>query len=474
MKLFDRDDYRYSFFDGMSANIYGTLTGSLFLTGFALYLGMNELMIGLMMAIPSVVTLFQLPGSYYICRKGCRKPVAYRAATIARLMWLPIIALGLVHFDQSIARCMLVLFFFLVLHALSSVSYIAWISWTSDLVPDEIRGIFFGTRNMLCGAAGIATVLIFGNLVDIFKVHCESSSLVFSVPFGCAVVFGLISSHYLNRIADVPVPPYGGGSFFQELSRPLKDNNFRKFLLFAVCWNFSVHMAAPFFSLYFLRELNYSYGFVALLTTIAAVADLLAVRIWGVLSDQVKNKAVIQLTGWGVVLLPALWVMVRPQDVLVPVLLQIISGGFWSGVALCTNNLLLRISPQQGRVWFISAHSISVGLGAAVAPVVGGFFLSMLNSRSVGAETGGILPLHYLFMASTVLRMLSLLLFSVVHESHEKSLRQTIRILSGMRRLGFVTTRGKMALVVSEIAKMPRKVPKFVRALRRPVARQQM
>ena len=44
-------------------------------------------------------------------------------------------------------------------YAFASVSYVSWLSWMSDLVPDEIRGRFFGTRNMVCGAAGIAMML---------------------------------------------------------------------------------------------------------------------------------------------------------------------------------------------------------------------------------------------------------------------------------------------------------------------------
>ncbi|MFZ1983495.1 MAG: hypothetical protein WAU91_03725 [Desulfatitalea sp.] len=41
MKLYERDDYRNSFFDGMCTNVFITLTNGVFLTGFALYLGMG-------------------------------------------------------------------------------------------------------------------------------------------------------------------------------------------------------------------------------------------------------------------------------------------------------------------------------------------------------------------------------------------------------------------------------------------------
>ena len=75
MELSAKADFRNSFYDGMFANMFATLTGGVFLTGFALYLGMNEFMIGLLAAIPFVVTIFQLPASYIIRKKGTRKAI---------------------------------------------------------------------------------------------------------------------------------------------------------------------------------------------------------------------------------------------------------------------------------------------------------------------------------------------------------------------------------------------------------------
>jgi MFS family permease len=452
MNLLDRNDYRYSFYDGMCAHVHGMLTGGVFLTGFALYLGMNEFMLGVMMAIPFIVTFFQLPASYYICRHGGRKTIAFRAATLARLSWLPIVAVGMIPILENDFRCLVFLGLFMAAQVCSSISYIAWISWTSDLVPDDIRGRFFGTRNMLCGAAGIAAIMIFGNLTDVLKAGWGHGMPVFVVPFGCAVAFGLMSSFYLRKIGDVDVKEHCTGGFVEELSVPFKDANFRRFLLFALCWNFSVYLAVGFFSLYFLRELEYSYGFVALLSTVAAAVDLLAMKFWGAISDRIKNKALIRTTGWGVVFLPALWVLVRPQDVLLPVALQMVSGAFWSAMVLCSANLLLGISPQKKRVWYISAYSIAAGLGSAAAPIVGGIFLSVMKDQTPAA---GIMPLHILFLAATALRMASLFLFRRISEPQEKNFRQAIRILwdaVGRPRLG----NARAAIVLYLVSRLSR------------------
>jgi hypothetical protein len=85
MQLFTNPNFKNSFYDGMLAHTFATLTGGVFLTGLALHLGMNEVMIGLLAATPFLVTGFQLQVSYIIRKKGRRKTIAYLGAGGARL-----------------------------------------------------------------------------------------------------------------------------------------------------------------------------------------------------------------------------------------------------------------------------------------------------------------------------------------------------------------------------------------------------
>ncbi|MEJ2067032.1 MAG: MFS transporter, partial [Deltaproteobacteria bacterium] len=262
------------------------------LTGFALFLGMNDFMIGLLAALPFLVTVFQLPTSYLIEKSGRRKDIARRAAAVARLLWIPIVILGVIRLVSRPTASLLVLGLILISYTFVTISYVSWLSWLSDLVPEGMRGRFFGTRNMLCGAAGMVVMVLFGTLLDLFRGHGgKVLSFGFGMTFTAAVLFGMVSLHFLKRIsepkthlADIP------RSFRKQLWRTLREGNFRKFLIFALIWSFSVYFASPFFTLYFLRELRFSYGFVATLGMISAFADLAGMRLWGRISDKVKNK----------------------------------------------------------------------------------------------------------------------------------------------------------------------------------------
>ncbi len=436
MTLFATKDFRNSFYDGMFAHMFATLTGGLFLTGFAVYLGMNELMIGIVGAIPFMVTIFQQPTSYLLHKGGKRKRTAYLAAAAARLTWVFILLFALFPVSNVSAKCMGILSLIFLSHGFASMSYVAWLSWTSDLVPEKIRGRFFGTRNMLCGAAGILAILVFGRLLDYLKTGSRGLTFGFSITFVSAVAFGMLSLHYLNQIIEVPIDTsVHHVPFRKNMTLLLKDTNFRNFLAFTCVWNFAVYFASPFFTLYFLRDLNFSYGFVAALAMISSLADLLGMRVWGKISDRVRNRAIIRVASWVAVFLPLVWATVRPGITVIPVFLHLVGGSFWAGINLCMNNFLLGIAPRQSRGLYISLYSIAGGVGASIGPILAGFAVTSLIPEGFRFLSWNLLPLQVIFLTSTVLRCLSLQIFKYVREPEEITAGQMVRTIRSVRGL---------------------------------------
>jgi MFS family permease len=429
-------------YDGAFANMFATLTGGVFLTGYAMQLGMNEIMIGFLGAIPFLVTVFQLPTSYVIGRTGKRKQVAFSAAGIARGLWIPITVVAFMPRLSVSIKSLTVLGLIFLSHIFVSVSYVSWLSWTSDLVPEHIRGRFFGARNMLNGAAGMAAMVVFGYLLDyLSRGGGGGAPAGFAVTFVSAVVFGGVSLFFLRQITEPPaitqIARYS--SLARHFRPPFEDDNFRRFLIFAMLWSFSVHFASPFFSLYFLRDLKFSYGFVAILGMVSAFADLIGMRIWGRVSDRVKNKAVIRLASWVAAFLPLAWVTVRPDNVVWPMIIHIVGGGFWAGITLCMNNMLLQISPREGRSSFLSIYHIAAGVGAASAPILSGFLVRNLAGVELEIFSWKLDPLQGVFLTSTVLRLLSLQFFKYVHEPEEMTVGQMFRIIRSVRGLNMAT-----------------------------------
>jgi MFS family permease len=426
-----------SIYDGVLSNMFATLTGGVFLMGFAVYLGMNEFTIGLLGAMPFLVTVFQLPAAHFVQQRGNRKKVSVRCSLAARTMWVLILAVALLPVPGASVRIPIVLTLIFLQYALGSASFVAWLSWMSDLVPDRMRGTFFGTRNMLAGAASMAVMVIFGTMLDGLKtLSPKGVSLGFSITILAAVSFGVASIHFLRRIPEpanrsvaVLADPAGG------VLVPLRDRGFRRFLSFSFFWGFSVFFAAPFFPLYFLRDLGFGYGFIATLGMLSAFADLVGMRLWGKLSDTTRNKPIIYFGGWGAVFLPLAWVFVRPESLVLPILLHMLGGGMWSGINLCANNLVLRISPSAQRALYVSVYNVVGGLGAALGPILAGLLLQNLGEGPLPLSSRTVLPLHALFVVSTLLRLLSLQLLRRVEEPQEVTVVQMLRIIRSVRGL---------------------------------------
>jgi Na+/melibiose symporter-like transporter len=448
-------DLKYSIYDGIFANMFATLTGGVFLTGFAIHLGMDEFMIGLLGSMPFLATVFQMPASYWIEKKGRRKEIAYRSAALARTVWIPVVIVFILPFPPLSAKTSIVLLLLFISYVFITISYVSWLSWISDLVSDDIRGSFFGTRNMLNGAAGMVVMVSFGYLLDYLKRYTDwGVSIGFCVTFLTAVLFGLLSLSFLRRISEIPNKGIQHDMPFRKrLSIPFKDSNFGKFLIYTTMWSFSVYFASPFFTLYFFRTLKFSYGFVATLGTISAFADMLGMQVWGRISDRFRNKAVIQAASWVAVFLPLAWVMVKPGSVIIPILLHILGGGFWAGVNLCVNNLLIRITPKENKPVFLSTYSIFAGLGAALSPVLAGFIIRSLGEFDMHVLSWQILPLHLIFVTSTLLRILSLQFFRYIHEPEEVSVGQMVRVLRSVRGLNVANGFNHLLHPFIEIAK---------------------
>lgn len=427
----------YSIYDGVLANMFATLTGGVFLTGFAVYLGMNPFLIGLLGAMPFLVTVFQLPAAYFIDKKGGRKKIAIGCSLFARTLWIPILVVALLPIPARWVKVPIVLSLIFLHYALGSASFVAWMSWMSDLVPDRMRGTFFGTRNMLAGAASMLVMVIFGTTLD--RLETLSSwglPLGFCLTFLTAVLFGTGSVRFLRRVKEpAHTVPAARIDFGTHLLVPLRDRNFRRFLGFSFFWGFSVFFAAPFFPLYFLRDLGFGYGFIATLGMLSALADMVGMRLWGRLSDMTKNKPILYVAGWGAIFLPFSWVFVRHESTVLPILLHILGGGMWSGINLCANNLLLRISPRQDRALYLSVYNVIGGLGAALGPILAGVFVQTLGQEPVQLFAWALLPLHVVFVLSTLFRLLSLQLIRRIEEPEEMTVGQMLRIIRSVRGL---------------------------------------
>jgi MFS family permease len=427
----------YSIVEGTYSTVMGSLTGGVFLTGFALSLGAGNFEIGLLAAIPALASFIQIPASYFVEQSGKRRKISLRAAVIARSLWIPIALLPILALGYGQNYVVSIFLGLIFIYALvNSVNGLAWLSWLSDLVPKERMGNFFAKRTMVNNGIAMLLGIGAGQLIDTgYHLLAGQAIFAFSALFVLAVLSGMISVHFLAKMVEPPAHKlHPKESFLDVLQVPLKQKNFRRLVLFYVAWNFSVGLAAPFFNVYMLHEAALSYLFVSTLGTISGVTSFLSVRYWGKLSDRFGNKPLLVISVIGKCCYPFMWILTTPDSYLLYIIIHLV-GFFDAGLNLTLSNTMLKLVPQRKKSVYIAIYNTSAGLASFAAPVLGGILARQLEgvSISVGYVTMGHFKL--LFLLSGAMRLLTLLPLRNISEPKAKSVFDVINFVKDSREL---------------------------------------
>ena len=158
----------------MAGNLFGTLFGivcnggTAAMVGLAGLLGAGDMEFGLLVAIPQIAALMQIPFALLVNRTHKRKLYMLTVGLISRVIWM------LFGFMPLLARTpgsQLPLFTLIGLLGISSVMgsmiNVCWFPWFSDLAPLRIRGRWLSLRDTLTSVGSLLFGLQVAYLLDI-------------------------------------------------------------------------------------------------------------------------------------------------------------------------------------------------------------------------------------------------------------------------------------------------------------------
>ncbi len=387
-------------------------------------LGAPTFLIGMLGVMPALATLAQPLGSYAVERATRRKGTFLALGSIHRLLWIPLAIVPLVR-QQAIGICLLILG---VSYLLGSFAGPFWVTWVGDLVPERIRGVYFGRRAMLGRISGALAVLLAG--LYLAKAPPLSKLAVVFVLAALAGFFDILLHKWVPEtpVRRRPGPP---GNILQMLFEPTKDRSFRAFMLFSAILSSGVAVTGAYFNLYLLRELSLSYLQIALfMTVLQALTYILFSELFGLCADQFGNRPVLIVCSIGVTLMPLLLVFCGPQSYFLLALVGIIGGASWAGVNLATLNMQIGLAPADRRHSYIGAFAFLTGLSTVTGTLLGTWIATATQNLSLampGNKT--IQGLHFVLIASTLMRAASVPLLNWVQEPDVKPVGYVVRAL---------------------------------------------
>ena len=419
-----RSSLKASTLDGVFSTIFSCVTAEILLSNFLLQLGASNLEMGFLLAIPMLANFLQPVGAYLADKASSRLRYSLRLFGVARLLWL-ILVLGTVINPYLGGGHQLVywtLFIALLSHILGALGSASWVSWMAVLVPSRLRGRYFGWRN----SAGSLTNLLCVPLLALIVANWRGGAIqAYGIVLVLAVLAGLIGLGCQMFMVDVnpqasteTVTAPRGEDSQTSLLAIFKDANFLKFLFYCGFWMFAINLSTPFFNIYLLKELNLNVSLVSVYSSLTAGANVLLLTWWGKLADRVGNRPILLLVGVLVAIVPLLWLRTDASTlslILFVPLLYLLTGGTWSVIELCNNNLQMTIAPIQGGSKYFAIAAAVSGLGGAMGASVGGVL-----AEASGCGFAG------LFALSALLRLVALIPLILVQEPRSCQIAQLL------------------------------------------------
>ncbi|HOW36466.1 MAG TPA: MFS transporter [Candidatus Omnitrophota bacterium] len=362
---------RFSVLDGIFASGMVGLTQDYF-TPFLLLLGATVRQVGILGALPNLVSaLLQVKSADLTAHFESRKKIFSLFVFLQALMLLPMI------FVSSLGSCK-PMFFILMVTLFTSFGAFAlppWGSLMSDLVHEHKRGEYFGWRNKVLGILLVAFSFLAGVILHFMKPHDIFSG--FSIIFTLAFLCRLASLHFLAKMHEPYLSHKKENSFtLLMFLRRVKESNFAKFVFFVAFFNFSVNLAAPFFAVFMLKDMHFSYLTYTVITATATLMVYLMMGRWGRHADRVGNVKVIRLTAPIIITLPLLWII--SQNPVFLLFAQIVSGFAWAGFNLCASNFIYDSTTPEKRTRCIAYFNVINGLAICFGALIGGFLVDWL------------------------------------------------------------------------------------------------
>jgi MFS family permease len=273
-----------------------------------------------------------------------------------------------------------------------------WFSMMGDIVPPVVRGKYFAFRNLVVTAVSMSIIVLIGFLLQgtaqaqILIIFAWIMVIAFS---GRMISFASLTKHYdppfrFLRESEVS---------FRQFLRSIRGTNFGKFTIMVVVVNFGQYIASPFFSVYMLQALHFTYATYIVVSMAPSLFSLFVYPLLGKISDKRGNVRLLRIGACIVPFLPLAWLFLSNPIGLI-VLPQLGSGIGWTAFNLGASNFIFDSVEPQKRAEYVAHYNLLNGVAIVLGGIVGSIFFA-INLGSI------VMPFFVVFCVSAIVRVIA-------------------------------------------------------------------
>jgi len=395
---------RHSVRDGAA---YAVMTGSgeTYFSAFAVFLKATTAQIGFLASVPLLLASFtQLLSAWLGHIFGNRKALILVGATLQAMIWLPMLALPWL---QTGYRVEIFIVCVTLYYAFGNLTAPQWSSLMGELVTEKKRGRFFARRTRISSMTSFCALVMAGSILHYFDSN-QLTRTGYLILFSVAFISRLVSVYHLSKVYDPPGHVSAIEVPVEKLTwAQLKQSRFVGFSQFFALMQFSVAMASPFFSVYLLRDLKFSYLEFMACSASSVFMQFLTLNRWGRVSDVFGNRIILSLCGSLIPFVPFSWLF--SSNFYYLLITQAFSGIVWAGFTLSASNFLYDLIPMNKRATYLAAHNVMSSCGVFSGALLGGYLGTVLPARYIvfGFEINLVSQLYNIFILSFAFRLIT-------------------------------------------------------------------
>jgi hypothetical protein len=291
-------------------------------------------------------------------------------------------------------------------YALQGLSYIAFLSWLSDLAPERTWGRVFASRQLVYVVVTWVMSTLGGHAVRWQKSNLPADQQIWFYV-AAFTIGGVVASLSVLPMLRLPALPsravFDRGRFVEPLRAAVRDRDFRHLLLWAVHMALAQGLTQAVLTKYQIEVLKIPLdGYLRMVAVMLSIQVVLSI-VAGVLSDRIGDRNVLftsHLLLSFAMTFPLLATPDRPQWQMG----AYVVWGLFGVVNVVMYTLAWRLAPRSDNTSFLGLFRPMAGLTAALAGIAGGVWLDQLlrsewSTALFGRTWTGF---HLLFLVSFV------------------------------------------------------------------------